>query len=355
MEFLDKVNFAFVGEAEIGLRVLLNNLQNNGNLKEIPGLVWRNKNKIMVNPQIFVKDLDSLGFPSWELIKPNEYPQSPHGGFSKNFPIAPIIITRVCPFQCTFCAGHSVSGRNIRSRTPKNVIDEIKLLYNEYGIREIHIEDDNFTLNKNLVREFCNLIIEKELDISWCCPNGVRLDTLDEEILKLMKKAGCYSLAVGIESGSDKVLKHMKKNLTVNQIKDKVELINKVGIEIIGFFILGYPSETEDDINKTIEFAKKLPLTRAQFNIFIPLPGSEIYNKLKEEGKLNNINWDKFFVTKVAYSENLGEEKLKKLQREAFLKFYLRPKILIGMLKEIKSLKQLKHLFFRINAYLISK
>lgn len=352
MEFLDNVDFAFKGEAEVGLPMLLDEIQNNGDFEKVPGLVWKRKKIIIINQQKFVEDLGSLGFPRWELLKPHEYPEAPHGGFAKKFPVAPIIITRGCPFQCTFCAGHEITGKKIRSRPIKDVIKEIELLYNQYGIREIHIEDDNFTLNKNLVREFTTLLIKKRLKISWCCPNGVRLDTLDEDLLKLMKKSGCYSLSVGIESGSDKILKHMKKNLTVDKIKEKIKLINKVGISVIGFFILGYPTETKDDIISTIEFAKSLPLSRAEFNIFLPLPGSEMYEKLKEECKLNNINWNNFFVTKVAYSENITKEELKKFQKEAFLKFYLRPKIILGMLKNVKSLKQFKYLISRISDYL---
>ena len=147
-------------------------------LKERAGFDVERWSRTIVNQQIFVENLDELGMPSWDFIRPDTYPLSPHGGFFKNYPIAPIIISRGCPFSCTYCAGHLVSGKKIRFRSTDNVIEEIKILYHQYGIREIHIEDDNFTFIRNLVMEFCRKLKENNLNISWTCPNGVRLDTL---------------------------------------------------------------------------------------------------------------------------------------------------------------------------------
>ncbi len=346
------IDFAFIGEAEIGFPKLLDFLSDKNDtlkLEEIPGLIYRKDNTIIVNKQMFESDLDKFGFPSWDLLKPNEYPQAPHGAFFKNSPIAPIIITRGCPYHCTFCGGHLISGRTIRRRSVNHVIKEIELLHGVYGIKEIHIEDDNFTLDRKYVIEFCNKIIERKWDITLACPNGVRLDTLDENSLMLMKKAGFYSVSVGIESGSDEVLHLMKKSLNTKKIEEKIKLIRIVGLDIIGFFMIGYPGETREDIKKTINFACELDLKRANFMIFKPFPGTEIYKNLREENSLNHVDWNNFSLAKVAYvSPGFSKKELKNLRRLAFFKFYFRPKIIIKMISEIKSFEHFKYVVKRI-------
>ncbi len=350
LENLKDIDYAFVGEAEIGLPIFIKNLNklNKNNLEKIPNLVWRDKDKIIVNKQEFVENLDSLPYPAWDLMDPREFPEAPHGAFIKSWPTAPIIITRGCPFQCTFCAGKTVTGNKVRKRSIVNVLDEIKFLMNNYGVKEFLIEDENFTFHKDLVLEFCNKVINQKLDINWSCPSGVRLDTLDEEMLQLMEKSGCHSLSVGIEFGSQRILDLTKKKLTLEKIKEKVDLFRKTKIKVTGFFMMGYPTETKEDIEKTIKFSKQLKIDRAQFNSFMPLPGSEIYNKLLSEGKLNNLDYNHFFVHDVSYiPEGLTENDMRKLRKKAFLSFYLRPKIILGLLKDIKNPKHFKFLFKR--------
>ena len=243
--------------------------------------------------------------PSWDLLRPDTYPLAPHGGFFKNYPIAPIIITRGCPFACTYCAGYLVSGKKIRHRSIDKVIEEIEVLYHKYGIREIHIEDDNFTFYHDLVYEFCKKLKEHNLNISWTCPNGVRLDSLDKELLLTMKEAGLYSISVGIESGSDKILKDMKKNLTKEKIREKIELIKDCGLEVSGFFIIGYPTETKKDIMDTINFAGSLDLKRAGFSLFKPFPGTEATRQLVEKGELKEMSdedWAHFVLADAVYA-----------------------------------------------------
>lgn len=358
-EILEKflnLDFAFKGEAEIGFPLLLEKLSSKGkvlnnNLKKIPGLIWRrSQTEIEVNPQIFPDNLDELGLPAWDLLKPQEYPDAPHGVFFKNLPIAPIMATRGCPYECTYCAGHTITGKKIRRRSISNVFSEIELLYKKYGIREIHILDDNFTINKNYTKEFCKKLLSEDFKISWCCTNGVRLDTLDLETLALMKESGCYYISLGIESGSDRILSLMKKRLSVKIIRRKIKLIKKSGFDINGFFILGYPGETEEDIKKTIYLAKTLELKRAAFPNFLPLPGAEIYKKLIDTGELKEeeIDWDKLFHADVPYSPpSISKKRLKNLQRRAYLEFYLRPEVLLDVFREIKTPEQAKFLLRR--------
>jgi radical SAM superfamily enzyme YgiQ (UPF0313 family) len=329
-------------------------------LEDISGLIWRKSGAVVVNRQSFLEDLDLLGAPSWDLLQPETYPLAPHGGFFKNYPIAPIIITRGCPFSCTYCAGYLISGKKIRRRSVKSVIEEIKTLYHKYGIREIHIEDDNFTFYHDLVYEFCRKLKENNLDITWTCPNGVRLDTLTEDLLMTMKNAGLYSISVGIESGSNRILRQMKRTLTKEKIREKIELIRKCGLGVSGFFILGYPGETIGDIMETIDFAIELDLKRAGFFLFKPFPGTEITNNLIASGEIKNMSdedWANFVLADAVYAPaGLTREKMKRLRRTALLKFYLRPKIAWKFLLEIKNLNHLKvvlgrvyHWLFKVN------
>jgi radical SAM superfamily enzyme YgiQ (UPF0313 family) len=353
----DSLDFAMVGEAEKGLPMLLEVLSSKNNpitLDAIPGLVWRDKGQIRVNPQVFINDLDSLGFPSWDLIKPNEYPEAQHGAFFKQFPIAPIITTRGCPYSCTFCAAKLITGIKMRRRSVAHVLAEIKMLYRDYGIREIHIVDDNFTQDKRFAKELLTKFIDLHLGISLAFPNGVRLETLDSELLQLMKGAGCYLVSVGIESGSDRILRLMRKNLSTGEIREKMRVIRQAGLDAAGFFILGYPGETVEEIQQTIAFSLELDLLRANYFNLLPLPGTEIYGELRKDGKLSQVDWEHFSFSSAPYiPEGLTRPQLKGLQRQAFLRFFLRPRILLENLRGIKSLKHLRFLVIRAFRWLL--
>ena len=159
-----------------------------------------------------------------------------------------------------------------------------------------------------------------------------------------MERAGCHSLSVGVEFGSQRILDLTKKGMNIETIKKKIALFKKSNIRVTGFFMMGYPGETKEDIKKTIKLAKELDIDRAQFNNFMPLPGSEIYNVLKEEGKLDKLRIDHFFVHDVGFiPEGMTEKELKKLQKKAYLGFYLRPRIIFGLLKDIKNFKHFKY------------
>lgn len=359
-DFFSNIDWAFKGESETGFPRLLDLISQDKTAPEflidVPGLIWRNKDKIEVNNQIFVDNLDEIQMPSWDLIRPDKYPLAPHGGFFRNYPIAPIVITRGCPFSCTYCAGHLITGKKIRYRSASNVIAEIKELYNKYNIKEIHIEDDNFTLNHDLVYEFCGRLKTNNLNITWTCPNGVRLDTLTKDLLLTMKDVGLYSISVGIESGSERVLKDMKKNLTKEKIRSGIELIKECGLEVSGFFIIGYPSETKEDIMKTINFAISLDLKRAGFSLFKPFPGTEAEKILKEKGELEDMldeDWGKFVLADAVYAPpGFTKEEMRKLRKIALMRFYFRPRIIWKFVREIRNFEHLKLISKRTYSWL---
>lgn len=351
LDHLGKADFAFRGEGEIGLPLLLDALSSGttAGFSGIPGLIWKESGHVHANPPSFPEDLDQFGMPAWDLIPPASYPHAPHQGFAKAFPIAPVIVTRGCPFLCTFCATHSINGNRIRSRSVDSVIEEIRILKQKYGVNEVHIEDDNFTFNREFLQRFCRALIEEDLGVVWYCSSGVRLDSLDKETLLLMKKAKCYTLTVAIESGSQRVLDLMKKHLTIDKIREMVALINSAGYIPTGLFMFGFPGETKKEMTQTLDFAMGLKLKRAQFAIFHPLPGSKVYDELRKSGRLEGLDWTKLKPSEVACvaTEASGKE-LKDFQRMAFIRFHSRPRILYYQLREIQSVSHLWFLIKRV-------
>jgi len=345
MDYLDQMDFGFAGEAEIGLEHFLRMEKKDyfdpARLAEIPNLVWRNEGQVVVNPRAPVQDPDDIDLPAWHLINPRNYPAATHGIFFRYAPVAPIITSRGCPFPCTFCAARALTGRVIRYRSVADVIREIILLHDRYGVKEFHIEDDNFTWRREYVTDFCREIIKLELDLAFSLPNGIRLDSLDREVLSLMEEAGFYSLAVGIESGSDRILGLMKKGLTREMIREKIRLIKKcTNIRVSGFFLIGYPGETAEEIRTTISFSRELPLDLASFLITMPLPGSPLWDNYGERD-YHRINWNDFVPSRVVPGvSDIPPKRLKKFQRRATLWFYLRPKIIVRILGQIKRPNQ---------------
>lgn len=359
---LTAVDYGFKGEAEDGLRQLAEMLTQGSvpgqAIQEIAGLIWRQDGSIRVNPQYFPEQLDALGFPAWDLINPLWYQASPPTLFVRQRPFAPIMVSRGCPYQCTFCGGGNVTGKKMRSRSLGQVIAEIEFLRRNYGVRELHIEDDNFTFDREFVQGFCGELLKKKMGLSWTMPNGVRLNTLDKETLALMRRAGCYLIIVGIESGSPRILSHMKKGLTVGLIEEKVRLIKEAGIAVHGFFMLGYPQETMEDITMTLQLALRLELIGAHFSNFHPLPGTEIARQLSEAGALGAFNLDAHklsFATVVYTPPGISSGQLKGMQRYMLRRFYLRPRIIGYYLKALADPRMWGPFLHKAGTYLYSR
>ncbi|PKN52917.1 MAG: hypothetical protein CVU55_06765 [Deltaproteobacteria bacterium HGW-Deltaproteobacteria-13] len=350
LQYFEEADFAIRGEAETGLADLIRNFSNPDMTpkEKIPGLIWRNKGEIRSNPPVFPQSLDSLGSPDWNLINPCNYPfQTSY--LIKSKIVAPLIMTRGCPHRCTFCSSRSVTGHKIRSHSVSYIIEEIKFLKSNFGIKEVCFIDDNFLVLKPLVEDLCKQMIKQELGIKWSC-FGIRLDLIDQDILRLMEKSGCYLLTVGIESGSQRILDHMKRNLTLDVIKEKITLIHiQTNIRIIANFIMGYPMEEQEDIYKTIRFAKSLPLYGANFYTFQPMPGTEIFDELIAKKELKVINWDLMGQDRMPFiPQGISQQKFKWLFFLAFMNFYARPKIILNVLLATRSLERLKYIFYRI-------
>ncbi len=350
-KFLKDLDFVFVGESENGFCKLLDYLEGKEKrISNIPGLVFRKDDAIICNPPYFEQELNKLGFPAWDLINPKDYPHAPQSGFARYFPTAVMQTIRGCPYKCTYCGAHLINGFKARVRSIKNIVQEIKLLYEKYNIKELHINDDNFLFSKERVLEFCKQLRNKNYNLAWICSNGVRLDRLDEELLKNMKDSGCYALGLGLESGSERILKYMKKNLNIKEVDKQIKLIKKHGIRTIGFFIIGFPTETIEDIKKTINFSKKLALDKVQFNYFFPIPGTEIYKELEKKGEFKNIDFTNYSsFGKLNYTlKGVTKQELKKIRIKAFLSFYLKPKNFLKVFQDIGSFNNFKYVIKRV-------
>jgi radical SAM superfamily enzyme YgiQ (UPF0313 family) len=338
------LDFVFSGEAERGFPMLLAALEEGqGRFDDIPGLGWRDNGAIRLNQPEYIEDLDALGMPAWDLIAPERYPFSPHGVVCMNQPVAPVMATRGCPYRCTFC---STAGQPFRKRSAELFLAEVQLLREKHGIREFHMVDDNFTMDMDFARELLEGLIRLDFKASWSTPNGVRLERLDREIIELMKRAGFYSIAVGIESGSDRVRKLIRKGSTTDEVRRKINMVREAGgIEITGFFMLGIPGETREDIEATLRFSRELPLHRAAFHSFLPLPGTTIWQEMEESGEIDKADLaDRCFFWAGAYvPRGMTRGELRRLHRKAFLRFYLRPRILLANGKYLLKPRVMKH------------
>jgi len=344
-------DFVVLGEGE---EALLKLVKSDLKRKNIPGAYSRDtiKKKMPLTKAQAVVNLDLLPFPDWEQMDPRGYPMAPHGAIAKNFPIGIIITTRGCPYMCSFCASPKFYERKIRYRSPGNVVKEIKHLVKNCGIKEVHFEDDNLTLKRNHVEKLCRSIVRNKIKISWACPNGIRADKVDEKLLKLMKKAGCYYVAFGIESANPQILKNIHKLETIDTIQKAITTANKVGIQTQGFFIFGLPGETKDTIEESIQFAKKSKLARAQFIILDVIPGSELWDTLKGKFK---PNWKKNSYKEPEWiPKGLTKKYLMEAQGRAFRQFYFRPTTFLRLIRFIKP-NQVKFLLQRFGEYRLFK
>jgi anaerobic magnesium-protoporphyrin IX monomethyl ester cyclase len=342
----------FAGESEIGFSRWLDALERDGSVggDDIPGLVWRrNDGSIGLNQPEFINNLDDIPFPRWDLMPPASYPYAPHGGFLKQYPVAPIITSRGCPFSCTFCSAPVLCNRRIRFRKLDNIFAEINLLHDKYGVREIHIEDDNFSLRRSFVLAFCRRMRENGRAITWAFPNGIRLDTLDDEVLKAMRDAGAYLLNFGIESGDDETLIRIKKKLTTAQIREKVALARKYGFLTGGFFIIGFPWETEAHVKRTFRFARSLDLDHAAFSYYQPFPGTELSRELQERGEFA-IDLESFPTSlhDITYvPKGITRQRLHRLRQFGLASYYFRPTTALGILRRVRSFEHLGYIVKR--------
>jgi anaerobic magnesium-protoporphyrin IX monomethyl ester cyclase len=333
-----------VGEGEMTFLELLKVLENGDEkkLEEVRGIVFRRGDKVIKTaPRSFIADLDKLPFPARHLMPPLSLYHPTPATFRKR-PIGTLMSSRGCPFRCTFCC-RAIFGSSCRFRQPKKVADELEILVRKFGAKEIRIWDDTFNADPGRTIAICEEIIRRNLNVSWTCL--ARVNFAFPDVLAAMKKAGCWQISYGVESGNNEILKNIKKGITVEMVAEAIKATKKAGISSLGFFILGLPGETEETMRQTINFAKSLPLDAANFTICTPFPGTEIYQMMKKQWAVDEIKYDKLMVNlpeKIYYvPKGLSAETVKRYERLAYREFYLRPKFIWRQLRQIKSFSEL--------------
>ncbi len=338
----DAFDFIVQGEGEKTLIELLQALENHSQFEKIKGLVFRNNNEIVVNEKrSYIEEVDSIPFPAYDLIQDMSKYIPPPSNYKRS-PVANIITTRGCPNQCTFCDNNTF-GRKMRLRGAKNVVAEIELLVNSFGVKEIAFVDDTFTLDQERIYEIFRQTRERGLRFPWTC--AARIDTVNYDFLRYMKENGCWHISFGIESGNEKVLQTIRKKIKLDDVSRVINTCYRLGILTKGFFIIGHPTETLDTIDQTIELATKLRLDDIVVTINTPMPGSYQFEHAKEFGSLDTSNWSKFnYWNPVFVSDGLTHDILLAKHREIYRRFYLRPRILWRYFKSFFSRTGLKRL-----------
>ena len=319
----ENVDYVIRGEGEHALAELAAALESGRSPERIAGVSYKAGGELVIKGKApLISDLDSLPIPDYEAFPTERYIE--HNRYLRSIRGISMIVSRGCPFQCTFCAVHQTMGRNWRIKSPQRVVDELVTLQKRHQLEGVWFKDSIFNLDRHWVREFCRLMIEQKVEIAWQALT--RVDLIDEEELQLMKRAGLTQLDLGIETGSPRSLKRLKKGITVEKIKEKVSLAKKY-VKVFGFFMIGIPGEDEIDVNQTFELAKDLDLDRWTWSIYSPLPGSALYEELIAEGKIEPYRLDYHqvhFTEAYAGICDIRPARLKELYREINEYFYQR-------------------------------
>ncbi len=305
---------------------ILNLIAREGLSRRVPNVTYRDKGEV-VTSQIqndFIENLDELPFPAYELFDIKKYYQPRIS--SRRAPLGYIETSRGCYGRCVFC-NKNIHGYKLRMKSVGRVVDEMERML-RLGFREIHIIDDVFTADMKRAHSICEEIMRRGLKFPWYPRGGIRVDRINLELLKMMKRAGCYRIPFGIESGSQRIIDSIHKNISLEQAESAVKSAREAGLEIECYFMLGLPSETEEDLKKTIDFAIKLDPDYVKFAITIPLPGTEMFDSMLKKGQIKTRDWDKYNFAaspKELYDhDNLSWETIDKYYNASYKTFYFR-------------------------------
>jgi radical SAM superfamily enzyme YgiQ (UPF0313 family) len=310
-----KADIIIRGEPELTAYQLIEAIKNGKDYSSMEGIAIKKGDKIIVNKVgERIRDYDELPIPDRSLLKNDLYYEPFFGK-----PYTTIQTARGCPFSCNYCV--KTFGTKTSMRTPENIMKEIRNVYFDHGIKHFRFMDDTFTVNKSRVKELCRMIISEGIRAKWTCLS--RIDTIDEETIKLMKNAGCVRIYLGIESGSQKVLDYFNKNQKKEIIIPTINIIKKYGIQVMGFFIIGSPIESEDDFKQSVELAKESKLDFIIVGQLIPYSGTPLFEKLKGE-----INFS-LFPYKNEFKDKEISSNYHKLEKKFYKQFYFRPSYIL--------------------------
>lgn len=361
MEAAD-LDFGILGEGEETfaelLKVLASGVKNPEQLGQVKGIVFRKNQKAIITLQReLIGNLDTLPMPAYDLLNMELYEQKPHHIWANKKillkPYTNLFTSRGCPYSCTFCASSIIWGRRTRFKSPDYVLNEIDTLVHKFGVRSLYICDDTFLTNKDRAVEILNRIIARNYDLNFCCM--ARVDEIDEDLLTLLKRAHCHLIRFGVESCSQDMLEAMKKGYRVEQITEAFRICKKVGIAASASVIIGYPGETKESFFNTLKTLKKIDPVGCEFFIALPIVGTELYELACRKGYILKRDWSEWTLLPdkpLLETEYLKPDDVLALRRKGYLAFYFRPAKLWKILKNIRSLEDIKYYLKGLSAIL---
>ena len=321
------IDYIVIGEGEYAFAELVEAILSDRDVSHIEGIGYRSKGYFQrTQPREYIHDLDNVPFPAWDLIKYKEYGKHWRGNILQpRRTYMALMTSRGCPYQCIYC--HKVLGKKFRARSPENVYAEIKTLYSVYSIRDFEILDDVFNLDKDRAMRICDLIIDSGIKVNLSFAAGLRGDLMDEELLDKLHRAGAYQISYAVETASSRLQTYIQKNIDLHKIERIIEKTYDRGITTWGFFMLGFPTETEEEMEETGRFALRAKLDMASFFIVTPLPDTRLRQIAETTGKNTDISSrESSFWYGNSNLSSVEDRKLYVFQRNFFVKFYINPK-----------------------------
>ncbi|MCX5682228.1 MAG: radical SAM protein, partial [Planctomycetota bacterium] len=324
---LPYVDCAVIGEGEETAVDLVRSLKENRPLEEVKGIVFSREGRLVRTPaRDPIADLDDLPRAAWDLIDVEKYFVNPnfHDSRGDKKRILPIFTSRGCPFHCAYCL--HMMGARFRARSAENVVEEIKFLRGRYQIEEIQIEDDIFNFDRVRAARILESLVSENLHLDICFPDGLKADLLRKEDIALYRKAGVYQICFGVESASDRVLSMIGKKQNLDRISEVIADCVREGIGTHGFFMIGFPGETEEEIRRTIEFARNSRLITANFSLVKLFPGTALYEKFGKPSAKPQNGYSFSYDLVGANLTEVNDERLMQLRALAYRRFYLKPR-----------------------------
>ncbi|MAG15808.1 hypothetical protein CMO88_01990 [Candidatus Woesearchaeota archaeon] len=334
----DVVDYIIAGEGELTFPALLDALEKGSDLSKVGGLYYRAEGKIKYGmPGAVIENLDELPIPDRTLTDYKKYSSV----LAHANPLTTAVTSRGCPYRCTFCDRPQMGGKSYRSRSAKLVVDELEECQ-KLGIKEVMFYDDTFTMLMPRAEEICKEIINRKIDIAWDC--RTRVDRVTPELVSLMKKSGCKRINFGVESGTEKGLVAIKKNVSLQNVSDAFKLCRNGGMETLAYFMIGLPGETKEEMHETIKFAKKLKPNFLHFTVLTPFPETQIWTDMITRKDFRAVNaWREYAKNPTeafdppTANEYLNKEELFEMCNLGYRTFYFRPKYIMKELVRVRS------------------
>lgn len=335
LEEFDAFDYGIVGEGEHSLFDLMTRLEEGRPTRDVAGLAFRDPEqggRVHANPRAaYIEDLDKLPMPAWDLVPNFPHAFAPSLFNYKRSPVGTLITQRGCPFSCTFC-DRSTSGKRGRWHSVEYVVRMLRQMA-DYGVKHILFYDDLFTVNKARVKQLCEAMLDHRLDFTWSCNSHPNL--LDPETMALMRRAGCWQIAYGIESGSQRVLNHVKHEVKLDRLLKTLQMTRDAGLKIKGLMMCAHPTETVESLEETNRFLRTAPLDLMQLTKFTPYPGTPSYPTIHEHGAFVE-NWENMNAMNFVFiPTGLDEATLERHFHRMYRTFYTRPDVLLGLAKVV--------------------